>query len=154
MSAPTQHEKIAQEGRNSVTKHLRDQFIWSKPPISQIRNTSQPRKAASLLTSQLVAARVCPTHWGQGRWVGLSWKDRETEKRGRQPVQILAVSTRSQKALQRFCGTPILEPEETKIFTFSVIPMDCLSVCVLSALLCNIKTSPRCYTGIQSLRQK
>ena len=59
---PSQNERTAQEGRGSVIKHLRDQFIWSKLPISQVEIHKPPPKSCVLWTSQMVLARVRPTH--------------------------------------------------------------------------------------------
>lgn len=111
--ALSQNERTAQEGRGSVLKHLRDQFIWSKLPISQAEIHKSPPKSCFVNLTDGVSTCAPYIRDRVGGWTGLSQKDWETEERGRQPVQTLAISTRSQNVLE-ICGTPILGPEETK----------------------------------------
>lgn len=75
----------------TVTKLVRDQLIWSNPPISQVRNPSAAQR--SCLVNLTVGGSVCSTCRVGTHTHTLSQEDRETEKRGKQPVQTPAVST-------------------------------------------------------------
>lgn len=82
------HE-IAREGRNSVTKHLRLDYLVQSSHFTGKKYKSISEQLSVLSTS--VGGSVCPPHWGLGGW-GCPRK-METEIRRRQPVQTPAVST-------------------------------------------------------------
>ena len=82
---PSQNERTAHEGKGSVLKHLHNQFIWSKFPISQVK-IHKSKKKKKKKDTQVTPQKLCfvkltdgvstcapYTRDRAGGWTGLSF---------------------------------------------------------------------------------